>query len=77
MIVCSCNVLNDGTIRRAAESRPACVARVSEVFERLGCRPQCGRCASAIRRVIRESVAEDGLSCPAMVGDTDALMAAE
>lgn len=77
MIVCSCNVLSDRAIRHAAERPPACMARVSDVFDRLACRPQCGRCAPAIRRLIRETVADDGLACPALVGEADALMAAE
>jgi bacterioferritin-associated ferredoxin len=76
VIVCSCNVLSDRTIRHAAESG-RCMARVSDVFEHLGCRPQCGRCAPTIRRLLRESIADDGLACPALVGDTDTLIAAE
>lgn len=77
MIVCSCNVLSDHAIRRNVGGD---CGRVSEVFDCFGCRPQCGRCAPTIRRLIREGIAEDGGLCPALVDDVAAapvLLAAE
>ena len=69
MIVCSCNVLSDHAIRRSVGGRHRCPGRVSEVFDHHGCRPQCGRCAVTIRRLLRESIADDHESCPALIDD--------
>ena len=55
MIVCSCNVLSDHAIRRTVGGRD-CPGRVSEVFDRHGCRPQCGRCAPTIRALLRDGL---------------------
>jgi bacterioferritin-associated ferredoxin len=73
MIVCSCNVLSEAQVR-AATHGPDGAGRVAEVFERLGARPNCGRCAASIRGVIRGAGAEalrsgrsrfcDGGCCP-------------
>lgn len=54
MIVCSCNALSDRTIDALSQRTGACPRRVSDVFERCGCRPQCGRCAVTIRRLLDE-----------------------
>jgi bacterioferritin-associated ferredoxin len=52
MIVCSCNILSDTAIRRAAaEHSPR---RVSQVYACLGCRAECGRCAATIVSILRE-----------------------
>jgi bacterioferritin-associated ferredoxin len=59
MIVCSCNVLSDTQVRAAvAETTPRSAA---QVYGCLGCSPQCGRCASTIRRIMDEALG----SCPA------------
>lgn len=68
MIVCSCNRISDRAIRNHLETAPDSAARVSEVFEGLGCRPQCGRCSTSIRAVLRESGAIRGL-CAAAIDD--------
>ena len=52
MIVCQCNVLNDRAIRVAAAQQPA--VRVSQVYACLGCRAECGRCASTIVSILRD-----------------------
>lgn len=55
MIVCSCNTISDRTIRATRDGDPGCAGRVAEVFARLDCRPQCGRCATSIRAILREN----------------------
>ncbi len=78
MIVCSCNAVSDRAIRADLAATTGCCIRVSDVFERLGRRPQCGRCARTIREMIREHTAgcdPDALAaCPA---EPDLLLAAE
>ncbi|MER2604587.1 MAG: (2Fe-2S)-binding protein [Siculibacillus sp.] len=69
MILCSCNVLSERVIRDTLTPRSECLARVSEVFGSLGCRPQCGRCAPSIRRLIREAGPQDRDRCPAVIDD--------
>ena len=72
MIVCSCNVLSDHVVRRAVDDPDTSVARVSCLFEHFGCRPQCGRCAPTLRRLIRESAAADAATCAAAIDDVSA-----
>lgn len=53
MIVCSCNMFSDHQVRSVVaneDRRP----RMSEVYARLGCRAQCGRCTHAIKRIMDE-----------------------
>jgi len=76
VIVCSCNVLSDHVVRRAVDDPDASVARVSCLFDHLGCRPQCGRCAVTLRRLIRETSAEGAATCPAALDDLSDLPAA-
>ena len=81
MIVCSCNVFSDHAIRRSIGGGE-CAGRVSDVFAWLGCRPQCGRCAPTIRRLIREQASDGADTCPAVLddvgtGDGPVLLAAE
>ncbi|MCE1235739.1 MAG: (2Fe-2S)-binding protein [Hyphomicrobiales bacterium] len=57
MIVCSCNALSDRTIEALITRTGACPRRVSDVFESCACRPQCGRCALSIRRLLDERAA--------------------
>ena len=69
MIVCSCNVLTDRAIRATLGDGGACGGRMSDVFGCLGCRPQCGRCAPTIKRLIREATPDDGGACSAALDD--------
>lgn len=69
MIVCSCNVISDHVVRRTIDDPDTAVARVSCLFGHLGCRPQCGRCAPTLRRLIRENTASDATVCPAALDD--------
>ena len=57
MIVCSCNILTDQDIRELAVDPEYIPPRVAKVYERLGCKAECGRCARTIATIIRESVA--------------------
>lgn len=52
MIVCSCNILSDKQVRDVVETGAA-PRKVSEVYNCLGCSPQCGRCARTIRNIMR------------------------
>ncbi len=55
MIVCSCNVLSDRDVRDAAEA-PGTHRTVAKIYRSLDCRPDCGRCAGSIRRIIDECI---------------------
>lgn len=69
MIVCSCNVLSDRDIRDslgARGDRPS----VGSVFRRMGCEPNCGRCARSIVAIVEQHVAS-GLDERGGNGDCD------
>ncbi len=55
MIVCSCNVLTDTTIR-ACVSGEACPRTPNAVYKCLGCSPNCGRCFATVKSIIREAL---------------------
>jgi bacterioferritin-associated ferredoxin len=63
VIVCSCNILSDQDVREIATHPEYVPPRVAEVYKRLGCKAECGRCARTITSIIRDSVATlgDGL----------------
>ena len=67
MIVCSCNILSDRDVREIATNPDYLPPRVAEIYDRLGCKAECGRCARTITTIIRESVAtfDDGLQSEA------------
>jgi bacterioferritin-associated ferredoxin len=54
MIVCSCNVVTDSEIRATLASG-ACPRTPFAVYERLGCRLNCGRCIATVRAIINEA----------------------
>jgi bacterioferritin-associated ferredoxin len=56
MIICSCNVISDREVE-AAFSALATPQTVSQVYQHVGRRPICGRCAHTIRDVLRQSPA--------------------
>jgi bacterioferritin-associated ferredoxin len=56
VIVCSCNILTDQDIRKLAVDPDYIPPRVAAVYERLGCKAECGRCARTISTIIRESI---------------------
>jgi bacterioferritin-associated ferredoxin len=61
MIVCSCNLLSDQSVRSAVEAERA--HSIGQVYSCLGCRARCGQCAATIRRIINESLS--GIGQPA------------
>lgn len=65
MIVCSCNILSDQDIRKIAVDPDYVPPRVVEVYRRLGCKAECGRCARTISSIIQDSLS-------ALAGDSEA-----
>ena len=53
MIVCKCNILSDKDIR--GDTAEHALRRVSQVYACLGCKAECGRCASTIVSILRET----------------------
>jgi bacterioferritin-associated ferredoxin len=56
MIVCSCNVLTDHDVRATLAASEAAPRTTGQVYDCLGCSPQCGRCARTIRRIMNEAM---------------------
>lgn len=56
VIVCSCNILSDQDIRKIAVEPDYVPPRVVEVYRRLGCTAECGRCARTISSILQESL---------------------
>ena len=63
MIICSCNVLSDDAVRTAV-SGAAAPRTAGQVYGCLGCSPQCGRCATTIRRIMDEALGACAAACP-------------
>jgi bacterioferritin-associated ferredoxin len=63
MIICSCNVLSDKQLRKAAEEMRADpnakVLTPGAVFRHLGCRPRCGSCFPSVIDLIHEKASEE------------------
>jgi bacterioferritin-associated ferredoxin len=55
MIVCSCNILSDQDVRAIAQDPSYVPPRVAEIYSRLGCNAECGRCARTIKTIIHET----------------------
>jgi len=62
MIICSCNVLSDQAVRTAV-SGAAAPRTAGQVYGCLGCSPQCGRCATTIRRIMDEALGACAGAC--------------
>ncbi|ACK51794.1 BFD domain protein (2Fe-2S)-binding domain protein [Methylocella silvestris BL2] len=58
MIVCSCNVLSDMTIKSAVDAMGGAVSprTPTAVYKCLGCSPNCGRCFRTVRKIINEAL---------------------
>ena len=52
MIVCSCNVLSDNDVRACLNPGPGCPRTPAQVYQCLGCSPDCGRCARTLRAMM-------------------------
>jgi len=63
MIICSCNVLSDHAVRTAV-CGAAAPRTTGQVYGCLGCSPQCGRCATTIRRIMDEALGACAAACP-------------
>ncbi len=73
MFLCICNALRERTVREVA---PYC-RTPAELYRALDCRPQCGRCATALRSVLDQSRL-DGLAAePSACGQSPLALAAE
>jgi bacterioferritin-associated ferredoxin len=57
MIVCSCNVLSDGDVRACLNPGPDCPRTPAQVYRCLSCSPNCGRCATTIRAIMKQALA--------------------
>jgi len=57
MIVCSCNILSDQDVRAIATDPSYVPPRVAEIYRRLGCNAECGRCVRTIKTIIDEAAA--------------------
>lgn len=68
MIVCSCNVLSDHDVRGTLSRDTAAPRTAGDVYNCLGCSPQCGRCARTIRRIMDEALASSATTCRRTVG---------
>jgi len=62
MIVCSCNLLSDGDVKACLTPGPGCPRTPAQVYNCLGCSPNCGRCARTIRSIMDKALAEVGVS---------------
>ncbi len=51
MYVCICNALKEAEARRVA---PGCEA-AHQIYDQLGCAPQCGRCIPIMTTILSES----------------------
>ncbi|MET0430203.1 MAG: (2Fe-2S)-binding protein [Microvirga sp.] len=83
MIVCSCNLLSDGDVKACLTPGPGCPRTPAQVYNCLGCSPNCGRCARTIRSIMDKALAEAGAlpcsrgCCPAGGGVVEFAVAAE
>jgi bacterioferritin-associated ferredoxin len=59
MYICLCNSISDRTVRAVVA---AGCRSVAQVYQAIGERPQCGKCVSQIRAMVRSGGGED---CPA------------
>jgi bacterioferritin-associated ferredoxin len=63
MIVCSCNVFTDQDVRGTLAAGEAAPRTAGQVYNCLGCSPQCGRCARTIRRIMDDALADAQPAC--------------
>lgn len=58
LIVCSCNVISDKTVRGAVDRTVGCTRAAYEIYHSLGYKPQCGRCIRSIKAIILDELAD-------------------
>jgi len=71
MIICSCNVLSDGEVRRVVTGAEAQLRTAGQVYDCLGCGARCGRCARTIKRIMQEALAPCEAGCACCPADRD------
>jgi bacterioferritin-associated ferredoxin len=63
VIVCSCNVLSCRQIKSTIASDGSGPKTAGEAYDCLGCSPDCGRCARAVRSLLAEARAACASQC--------------
>jgi bacterioferritin-associated ferredoxin len=56
MYVCICNGIKDSDVRNSVADG---AQKVSHVFKKQGCKPECARCVNCIRDIIQEETAPE------------------
>ena len=54
MIVCSCNVISDLALREAIARAPTPPQTIADIYALVDSKPQCGRCAKTLHRIVRD-----------------------
>lgn len=52
MYICLCNAISDKQIRECAGCDKPC--KVSDIYRKFDCRPQCGQCVPYVREMLSE-----------------------
>ena len=65
MIVCSCNVISDHDVRSAVNAAEDLPRSPKQIYDCLGCSPECGRCARTIKTIIDDALGACAKSCGA------------
>jgi|tagenome__1003787_1003787.scaffolds.fasta_scaffold16750111_1 bacterioferritin-associated ferredoxin len=63
MIVCSCNVLSENDVRACLDPGPRFPRTPAQVYQCLGCGPNCGRCARTLRSIITDALGSATAEC--------------
>jgi bacterioferritin-associated ferredoxin len=63
VIVCSCNVISCRQIKGMIGPDGSGPATAGEAYDCLGCSPDCGRCARAVRSILAEARAACASQC--------------
>jgi bacterioferritin-associated ferredoxin len=71
MIVCSCNLITDTSIRTTL-SGESCPQTPIGVYKSLGCRPNCGRCFATVSSIISEAMGNNASGGGSYDGACDA-----
>jgi bacterioferritin-associated ferredoxin len=65
MIVCYCNALTEHDVRHAVNTADDALRNARQIYDRLDCSAECGRCARTIKTIIDEAHREFALACQA------------
>ena len=65
MIVCQCNAISDRAVLAALDRTIDAPTSPAQIYRCMGCSPDCGRCAPALRQLLREAKAGGcAMGCP-------------